>query len=64
VTPTFGVADFNGFVDLVRRTQTPWYEEARPFWDTEHTRDWLADANEVYPYSPRVLEQIAKQELG
>jgi hypothetical protein len=43
------VADFNGFVDLVRRTQTPWYEEARPFWDTEHTRHWLADANEVYP---------------
>lgn len=58
------VIDFNGFVDLVRRTQTPWYEQARPHWHTEHTRHWLADANQVYPYQPEVLERIAKQELG
>lgn len=58
------VADFNGFVDLVRRTQTPSYEEARPHWQTEHTQHWLADANQVYPYQPDVLERIAKQELG
>lgn len=58
------VVDFNGFVDLVRRTQTPWYEEARPYWQTEHTAHWLADANQVAPYTRDVLERIAKQELG
>jgi hypothetical protein len=57
------VRDFDGFVDLVRRTQTPWYEEARPFWQTEDTQHWLADANEVYPYCPDVLRRIAEQEL-
>jgi hypothetical protein len=46
------VADFNGFVDLVRRTQTPWYEEARPHWQTEHTQHWLADANQVSHTTP------------
>ena len=58
------VTDFNGFVDLVRRTQTPWYEEARRHWGTEHTQHWLADASEIHPYEPDVLERIAKQELG
>ncbi|SKF35392.1 Uncharacterised protein [Mycobacteroides abscessus subsp. massiliense] len=58
------VLDFNGFVDLVRRTQTPWYEQARTQWDTEQTRDWFTDANQVYPYQPAVLERIAKQTLG
>jgi hypothetical protein len=58
------VLDFNGFVDLVRRTQTPWYEEARRYWQNEHTQHWLADANEVAPYCPDVLKRIAKQELG
>jgi hypothetical protein len=57
------VLDFNGFVDLVRRTQTRWYEEARPHWQTEHTQHWLGDANQVYPYQPDVLERIAKREL-
>jgi len=46
------VIDFNGFVDLVRRTQTPWYEEAHPYWQTEHTQHWLWDANQVAPYPP------------
>lgn len=58
------VLDFNGFVDLVRRTQTPWYEQARSKWDTEQTRDWFTDANQVYPYQPAVLKRIAKQTLG
>jgi hypothetical protein len=59
------VADFNGFVDLVlvRRTQTPWYEQARPYWRTDQTQHWFADASEIYPYEPDALERIAKQEL-
>lgn len=55
------VIDFNGFVDLVQRTQTPWYEEARSYL---HTEEWLADADRIYSYMPDVLERIAKQELG
>jgi hypothetical protein len=55
------VRDFDGFVDLVRRTQTPWYEEARQFWHTEHTKDLQADANEVAPYVPDELKRIAEE---
>ena len=62
--PRMRVADLDSFVDLVRRVQTPWYEEARPFWNTEHTQHWLADASESFPYTPGVLERIAKQDLG
>ena len=56
------VKDFNGFVDLVRRTQTPWYEEARRNWRTEETQHWFSDSGESFPYMPSQLEDIAKQE--
>jgi len=56
------VADFDGYVDLVRRVQTPGYEEARPFWRTEHTRELIGGANQTYPYLPDTLEQIANQD--
>jgi len=59
-----GVVSMDEFVDLFRRLQTPWYEEARPYLNTEHTRHWLGDANESYPYTPQVLEKIANQNLG
>jgi hypothetical protein len=58
------VANMSGWVDLFRRLQTPWYEEARPHFDDEKTRHWLDDANEVLPYMPEVLEKIAKGTLG
>ena len=58
------VADFNGFVDLVRRTQTPWYEEARPYWRTEDTQHWFAGGSDIRPYESEVLERIAKQEFN
>lgn len=57
------VADFNGFVDLIRRTQTPWYEEARSRFGTEETRDRFGDANEIAPYVPVALERIAQQQI-
>lgn len=59
-----GVADLDAYVDLFRRVQTPWYEEARGHWDDEATTYWLDDANEVYPYTPDVLEKIATGKLG
>lgn len=58
------VADLDQFVDLFRRFQTPWYEEARSQWDAEHTQHWLADASETYPYTPAVLQRVATGTLG
>lgn len=55
------VADLDGYVDLVRRVQIPWYEEARPYWGTEYTGELVAGANATYPYMPDVLERIANQ---
>lgn len=57
------VDDFDSFVDVFRRLQVPWYEEARPHFDDEETHHHLADANEVYPYVPEVLERIANNAL-
>ena len=55
------VADMNEFVDLVRRIQVPWYEQARKFWNAPQTREWF-DAGDTYaPYLPENLERIAPQ---
>lgn len=56
--------DLDAYVDLVRRLQTPWYEQARPrFQDTKVLQD-LAGANEIYPYLPTTLRRIAERDLG
>ncbi len=56
--------DMAGFVDLFRRMQTPWYEEARSRWADEDVQHWLGDASEVYPYQPEVLQRVAEHRLG
>lgn len=58
------VKDFDSFVDVYRRLQTPWYEEARSRFTEENVQNLLSDANEYYPYMPEVLERIAKGKLG
>ncbi|MDG4760484.1 hypothetical protein [Micromonospora sp. WMMD710] len=58
------VSDMDGFVDLVRRVQIPWYEQARSRFRDEQTHHWLGDANEYYPYQPDVLQRIAQERLG
>jgi hypothetical protein len=58
------VADMDEYVDLVRRVQTPYYEEARPRFGDEKTYHWLGDANEYYPYLPKTLQRIAEGALG
>jgi hypothetical protein len=58
------IASFDDFVELVRRVQTPFYEEARRHFDDEQTRDWLDDANEYSPYLPATLQRIAEGSLG
>jgi hypothetical protein len=61
--PRVEVKDFDGFVDLFRRLQTPWYEESRSRFDDEDVQLALGDANEYLPYMPEVLERIANRTL-
>lgn len=55
------VVNLNEYVDLVRRVQTPYYEEARPRFDEEKIRDAYGDANECAPYRPDNLREIANE---
>ncbi|WP_156649148.1 hypothetical protein [Mycobacteroides abscessus] len=55
------VADFDEFVDLIRRVQIPWYEEARKRWYEEGTRDHVDLSDEVIPFRTESLEWIANQ---
>lgn len=48
----------NGFVDMFRRLQTPYYEEARRHFGCEAVQQEYADANEVLPYLPKSLQHI------
>ncbi len=59
-----GVRDFDEFVDFMRRMQTPYYEDARRFYETEDVVERYNDANEVMPYMPEYCEKIAREEEG
>lgn len=56
-----GVASMDEFVDLFRRVQTPYYEEARANFRDPDVREEFSDANEYYPYLPNVLKRIAAE---
>lgn len=53
-----------GFVDLVRRVQTPGYEQARARFRDQDVQHVLAGANEYLPYLPSTLERINAGTLG
>jgi hypothetical protein len=57
-----GVADLDQWIDVFRRFQTPWYEQARKHFAFESIREQFSDANETLPYEQRYLEEIAKVE--
>ncbi len=57
-----GVKDNDEFIDLYRRMQLPFYEEARLKFGSEEVIDGFSDTNEVYPYLPKVIRQIAEIE--
>ncbi|HET9028272.1 MAG TPA: hypothetical protein VFN07_12155 [Trueperaceae bacterium] len=59
-TPT--VANFREWVDLLRRTQTPGYEEARQYWSIAKRNEYFDGASEAWPYLQRNL--IGVIELG
>jgi len=56
------VANIDEFVDLVRRLHVPHYEEARRHFDNGGVHEAMSDANEVYPYTEKVLRKIAAGE--
>lgn len=58
---TPSIEDFDEFTDLVRRVQTPYYEEARRLFGTEEVEDRFSDANEYLPYLPEMLKSIIEE---
>lgn len=48
------------FIDLFRRLQVPYYEQARHRFGDEDVTYAYGDANEYFPYMPDQLERIAK----
>lgn len=55
------VKDLREWVELTRRLTIPHYEEARLYWDQAREDGMFDGANEVSPYLPEKLEQIAKR---
>lgn len=54
------IKDLDEFVDLFRRLQTPYYEEARKQFKNQQFLADFADENEVRPYLPKTLEDIIR----
>lgn len=52
------IGDIDEFVDLIRRVQTPFYEQARPLFSLAEVQESMADWNEVAPYLPNELERL------
>jgi hypothetical protein len=57
------IADFDQWVDVFRRLQTPWYEEARSRFDDDDVQAAFAGSNETQPYRPESLEAIANRTI-
>jgi hypothetical protein len=53
------VQDMDEFVDLIRRVQTPFYENARTKFSSPALLSDFSDANEVLPYTEEHLKRIA-----
>lgn len=52
------IKDMDGFVDLFRRLQTPFYEQARRHFQDEKIVENHYDSSESYPYFPENLKKI------
>jgi len=55
------VKDFSEFFDLFHRVQTPYYEEARKYFNCPEVLDYFSDDNEVHPYLPETLKKIIER---
>ena len=58
VSSTLGLANNDQFVDLVRRVQLPYYEEARQYFLREGMTDRMAGENEMSPYRVESLREL------
>jgi len=56
------IADMHEFVDLVRRLQTPHYEEARQYFSDPEVLEQFSDGNEYYPYLVEQLKRINQKQ--
>jgi len=57
--PVIRVADMDEFIDLFRRLQVPFYEQARTRFGDEDVTALYEGANEYYPYLPGELQKVA-----
>lgn len=55
------IADMRLFLDVFRRLQIPYYEEARLYWAEARTDGFFAGANEVWTYLPRTLQALVEE---
>lgn len=52
------IADIRLFLEVFRRLQLPYYEEARLYWDKARDDGFFANENEVSLYLPETLKYI------
>ena len=52
------IEDIDNFIDLYRRLQLPYYEEARKYFTDERVQDIFCDSNEYAPYLQKSLKRI------
>ncbi|MCK9266721.1 hypothetical protein M0P98_07605 [bacterium] len=55
------INDFDGFVDFMRRVQTPFYEEARRYFTNNKLLERHCDDNEIGPYMQATLKSIIEK---
>lgn len=54
-------SNIDEFVDLIRRLQTPYYEEARRKFQNQKVMADFSASTEMYPYLPDILEWIVRE---
>jgi hypothetical protein len=55
------VGDMREFVELFRRTQLPYYEQARNYFSRAKRDDFLGSPNEIYLFMPQTLKEIIQE---
>ncbi len=58
---THRVKNMREYVELFRRVQLPYYEEARQLWGIASANGFFDSANELRPYLPSTLKEIAER---
>lgn len=55
------IANKRLFLDVFRRLQLPYYEEARLYWNKARADGYFAGANEVWIYLPQTLKNLIEE---